>query len=93
MSLCSGLTQVEKMLTPGLRQGAARVFLQFLSYSDGPLPEEQLAAVQVGACQLAHRRCAAGHWALGTTLPLQQCRCGVRCPAHAPEHRPDCENS
>lgn len=38
---------VQKILTPGLRQGAARVFLQFLSYSDGPLPERQLAAVKV----------------------------------------------
>jgi hypothetical protein len=39
--------QVDKILTPGLRPGAARVFLQFLSYSDGPLPERQLAAVKV----------------------------------------------
>lgn len=39
--------QVEKMLTPGMRPGAARVFLQFLSYSDGPLPDRQLAAVKV----------------------------------------------
>lgn len=38
---------VDKILTPGLRPGAARVFLQFLSYSDGPLPERQLAAVKV----------------------------------------------
>jgi len=38
---------VDKILTPGLREGAARVFLQFLSYSDGPLPEQQLSDVKV----------------------------------------------
>lgn len=38
---------VDKILTPGLRPGAARVFLDFLSYSDGPLPEEQLQNVKV----------------------------------------------
>ncbi len=36
-----------QVLTPGLRPGAARVFLDFLSYSDGPLPEQQLADVKV----------------------------------------------
>lgn len=40
-------TQVDKILTPGLRPGAADVFLDFLSYSSGPLPEAQLAAVTV----------------------------------------------
>ena len=38
---------MEKILKPGLLPGAADVFLDFLSYSSGPLPEEQLAAVKV----------------------------------------------
>jgi len=33
---------VEAILTPGLRDGAAEVFLDFISYSGGPLPEELL---------------------------------------------------
>ena len=33
---------VEAILTPGLRQGAAEVFLDFISYSGGPLPEDLL---------------------------------------------------
>jgi predicted anti-sigma-YlaC factor YlaD len=36
-----------QVLKPGLDAGAARVFLEFLSYSSGPLPEEQFAKVQV----------------------------------------------
>jgi hypothetical protein len=38
---------VDKILGPGLLPGAVDVFLDFISYSGGPLPEEQLAAVQV----------------------------------------------
>lgn len=45
-ALCAA-PQVEKILKPGLQPGAADVFLDFLSYSSGPLPEEQLAAVTV----------------------------------------------
>lgn len=37
---------VEAILTPGLQPGAVDVFLDFISYSSGPLPEELL---QVGA--------------------------------------------
>ena len=33
---------VEAILTPGLQPGAVDVFLDFISYSSGPLPEEQL---------------------------------------------------
>ncbi|KMZ59898.1 Hydrolase, alpha/beta fold family protein [Zostera marina] len=33
---------VEKILQPGLQPGAAEVFLEFICYSDGPLPEELL---------------------------------------------------
>lgn len=44
--------QVEKILKPGLQPGAADVFLDFLSYSSGPLPEEQLAAVTVPVSML-----------------------------------------
>jgi len=33
---------VEAILTPGLRPGAAEVFLDFISYSGGPLPEDLL---------------------------------------------------
>ena len=40
-----------QVLTPGLRPGAARVFLEFLSYSSGPLPEEQFAKVQVSGAE------------------------------------------
>ena len=37
-----------QVLKPGLDPGAARVFLEFLSYSSGPLPEGQFAKVKVG---------------------------------------------
>ena len=46
------LLQVDKILKPGLQPGAADVFLDFLSYSSGPLPEEQLAAVTVPVSML-----------------------------------------
>eukprot|EP00884_Botryococcus_braunii_P007381 jgi/Botrbrau1/16644/Bobra.0068s0061.1 len=36
---------VEVILKPGLQPGAARVFLDFISYSGGPLPEELLQSV------------------------------------------------
>jgi len=36
---------VDCILRPGLTEGAPRVFLDFISYSGGPLPEEQLARV------------------------------------------------
>jgi len=36
---------VECILRPGLQPGAAAVFLDFISYSSGPLPELQLAAL------------------------------------------------
>lgn len=36
---------VELILKPGLQPGAARVFLDFISYSGGPLPEELLQIV------------------------------------------------
>lgn len=49
------VVQVDKILTPGLREGAARVFLQFLSYSDGPLPEQQLSDVKVQPSFCNHR--------------------------------------
>jgi len=37
---------VEAILTPGLEDGAADVFLDFISYSWGPLPERQLRSLQ-----------------------------------------------
>ncbi|CAN0927309.1 Pheophytinase, chloroplastic, partial [Linum grandiflorum] len=37
---------VEKILQPGLEAGAADVFLEFICYSDGPLPEELLPQVK-----------------------------------------------
>ena len=33
---------VDIILTPGLQPGAVAVFLDFISYSSGPLPEQQL---------------------------------------------------
>ena len=36
---------VELILKPGLQPGAAEVFLDFISYSGGPLPEELLPLV------------------------------------------------
>ncbi len=33
---------VDFILSPGLQPGAVHVFLDFISYSWGPLPEEQL---------------------------------------------------
>ncbi|KAH9603997.1 hypothetical protein KSS87_023600 [Heliosperma pusillum] len=38
---------VEKILLPGLQPGAVDVFLEFICYSDGPLPEELLPQVKV----------------------------------------------
>ncbi|CAL57930.1 Alpha/beta hydrolase fold-1 [Ostreococcus tauri] len=38
---------VEAILSPGLRDGAAEVFLDFISYSGGPLPEELLPKCKV----------------------------------------------
>lgn len=38
---------VEKILLPGLEPGAVDVFLEFICYSDGPLPEELLPLVKV----------------------------------------------
>ncbi|KAK9802832.1 hypothetical protein WJX73_004149 [Symbiochloris irregularis] len=38
---------VKYLVDPGLQPGAARVFLDFISYSDGPLPQELLDAVKV----------------------------------------------
>lgn len=49
---------VLQVLKPGLDPGAARVFLEFLSYSSGPLPEEQFAKVKVQ--RLNHQATAAG---------------------------------
>ncbi|CAL1373161.1 unnamed protein product [Linum trigynum] len=37
---------VEKILQPGLQPGAADVFLEFICYSDGPLPEELLPQIK-----------------------------------------------
>lgn len=38
---------VEKILLPGLEAGAVDVFLEFICYSGGPLPEELLPLVKV----------------------------------------------
>lgn len=38
---------VDAILLPGLEPGAADVFLEFICYSDGPLPEELLPLVKV----------------------------------------------
>eukprot|EP01024_Parvocaulis_polyphysoides_P028463 TRINITY_DN2574_c1_g1_i1.p2 TRINITY_DN2574_c1_g1~~TRINITY_DN2574_c1_g1_i1.p2 ORF type:complete len:351 (-),score=31.81 TRINITY_DN2574_c1_g1_i1:214-1266(-) len=38
---------VDVILNPGLQEGAAKVFLDFVSYSTGPLPDELLKKVQV----------------------------------------------
>ncbi|XP_057956457.1 pheophytinase, chloroplastic [Malania oleifera] len=37
---------VQKILLPGLEPGAAEVFLEFICYSEGPLPEELLPHVK-----------------------------------------------
>lgn len=42
---------VQKILLPGLEPGAADVFLEFICYSDGPLPEELLPQVKVSIAQ------------------------------------------
>lgn len=36
---------IDAILTPGLQPGAAKVFLDFISYSAGPLPEDLLAKI------------------------------------------------
>ena len=38
---------IDAILTPGLTDGATKVFLDFISYSAGPLPEEQLRILSV----------------------------------------------
>lgn len=38
---------VQIILGPGLEPGAAEVFLEFICYSGGPLPEELLPQVKV----------------------------------------------
>lgn len=38
---------VQIILQPGLEPGAADVFLEFICYSGGPLPEELLPKVKV----------------------------------------------
>jgi pimeloyl-ACP methyl ester carboxylesterase len=39
---------IDVILTPGRAEGAARVFLDFISYSGGPLPEDLLAQLDAG---------------------------------------------
>jgi len=41
---------VDYILTPGLRAGAAAVFLEFISYSEGPIPEDLLPLVSCPVC-------------------------------------------
>ena len=53
---------VEKLLLPGLTPGAVEVFLDFLSYSGGPLPEELLAKTT--------RPVSILWWVLGGTMLL-----------------------
>lgn len=43
---------VQKILQPGLEPGAADVFLEFICYSGGPLPDELLPQVKVSFCKL-----------------------------------------
>lgn len=38
---------VEKILLPGLEPGATDVFLEFICYSGGPLPEELIPKMKV----------------------------------------------
>ena len=38
---------VDAILSPGLQPGAAQVFLDFISYSGGPLPEELISKCPV----------------------------------------------
>lgn len=40
---------VESILQPGLQPGAVDVFLEFICYSGGPLPEELIPQVKVKA--------------------------------------------
>lgn len=48
---------VDLILTPGLQPGAVDVFLDFISYSFGPLPEEQLQVGELQGGGGAGRRC------------------------------------
>ncbi|KAG1680822.1 hypothetical protein FOA52_008155 [Chlamydomonas sp. UWO 241] len=43
---------IDKILSPGLQPGAVDVFLDFISYSSGPLPEELLAQCTVPVSML-----------------------------------------
>lgn len=58
---------VECILKPGLQPGAVDVFLDFISYSGGPLPEDLLERVSVPVSML---------W--GTDDPWEDCREGRR---------------
>lgn len=43
---------VEYILKPGLQEGAVEVFLDFVSYSGGPLPQKLLQGVEVPVCMV-----------------------------------------
>lgn len=48
---------VEAILRPGLEPGAVDVFLEFICYSGGPLPEDLLPQVKVCYYLLLLNRC------------------------------------
>lgn len=64
---------VDCILQPGLQPGAARVFLDFIGYSGGPLPEDLVAQVQVPVSIL---------W--GNKDPWEDCKEGRRLFASLP---------
>jgi hypothetical protein len=45
---------VEVILTPGPSSSAVEVFLDFISYSSGPLPEDILPLFDPTRCPVAH---------------------------------------
>ncbi|CAI5988241.1 unnamed protein product [Closterium sp. NIES-65] len=51
---------VDLILKPGLQPGAVDVFLDFICYSGGPLPEDLLPKVQVGVGKVSAQCCSGG---------------------------------
>jgi len=72
---------VDCILKPGLQPGAVDVFLDFISYSGGPLPEELIEQVGAGACRGRGREvCVGGGGVLGVAVGFESDQCFPTSP-------------
>ena len=57
---------MDLILKPGLQPGAVDVFLDFISYSSGPLPEELMQVGHIASALLAcgHAHAGVGEWVM-----------------------------